>query len=710
MKRASLPREAIVIGAGLGGMATAIGLSRAGWKVTLCERASALTPAGFGIGITTNGLQALAQLGAHEPVLRVGCAAADSLIKTPDGKLITTVPARTVGDRFGLPTRIFHRADLQEALRVQLPEGCLRLGARCVGIEHGASRVTARFDDGQRVEADLLVGADGVSSTVRRLLHGDDPLRFAHYVIWLSLMELSHPVLTPGYNAHYWGTGSRFGIHDVGDGRWYWWGTQNQAEVPARLRNLHMARCDENAADMGALARRFADFPSEVRHAIAATPEQRVFLVNTRDRAPLASWSRGRVTLLGDAAHPMLTSLGQGAVMGFEDAAVLVACLAHARDVPTALRAYDDLRIPKTSAVVRATRHMSDLEQAGDPRVVRARNAAFRRLPRALVDREVARLSTFTMPDVESAVAKAARDEPRTDTAAQRERADDLVIVTGASSGIGRAIARDLARRGFTVLAGVRGDDAHAALTALGEPRLQPVRLEVTDPASIQAVMRDVGARVARGARLYGLVNNAAVCVTAPVELVPLEDLRTQLEVNVIAVVAMIQAALPLLLESRGRIVNIGSNVGRLAPPFLAPYGASKAALEALGTALRREVAPFGVHVSLVVPGPVNTPVWGKIERCVSGVMARASDGARARYARGLAKLTEMNQQSAARSRLRPEHVSEAVAACLLDARPRHHHDVGFGAAAGTVLGRGVPARWIDRAFGQLLASAQGAR
>lgn len=678
--------------------------------MTLCERARELTPAGFGIGVTTNGLQALQMLGAYEAVAQEGCAAADARIMTPRGELLTTVPARTIGDKVGVPTRIFHRAALQKALLSLLPPGCLHLSSHCVAVDQAAVGVRARFADGTRLEADVLVGADGVNSSVRRMLHGADEPRFAHYVIWLSVMELTHPVLTQGYNAHYWGVGSRFGMHDIGNGQWYWWGTQNKSAVPERLRTLHMARCDENAADMAELAHVFRDFPDEVRHAIRTTPESRVFLVNTRDRKPLKSWSRGAVTLLGDAAHPMLTSLGQGAVMGFEDAAVLVRCLTLAPDVPSALAAYDRLRIPRTTAVVEATRRMSAIEQTGCQSAVRLRNHLVKHLPSALAERQLASLSTFEMPDVASALRAVESESPspfnRSPAVKRPARANThrIVIVSGASSGIGRASAVQLAQAGFTVLAGVRSKTDHEQLSKLGLSLLLPVTLDVTQPATVAAVLSEVRCLVATGHRLYGLVNNAAICVTAPLEAVPLESLRAQLEVNVVGTLALVQACLPSLLGSGGRIVNIGSNVGRLAPPFLGPYAASKAALEALTDVLRRELTQLGVHVSLLVPSPVLTPVWDKIASSASTLMAHASDDTQKRYQSALTKFVAMNQTSAERSTLSADDVARVVVETLLSSAPPARRELGLGATAGTWISRALPTGLIDAAFRRVLA------
>ncbi|HKU36941.1 MAG TPA: FAD-dependent monooxygenase, partial [Polyangiales bacterium] len=215
--------HALIVGAGLGGLATAIGLSRAGFRVSLFEKASDPVAVGFGIGITTNGMQALRYLGAYDAVAQAGCAVETSIIQTAHGQLISSAPVKAIGERTGVPSRSFHRAALQRALLSLLPKDCLRTAAACVGVEQLGARVRVRFADGTHADGDFVIGADGINSAVRRALHGEQPARHADYVVWLAVMELEHPSLSRGYNGHYWGVGSRFGIHDVGGGQWYWW-------------------------------------------------------------------------------------------------------------------------------------------------------------------------------------------------------------------------------------------------------------------------------------------------------------------------------------------------------------------------------------------------------------------------------------------------------------------------------------------------------
>ena len=192
------------------------------------------------------------------------------------------------------------------------------------------------------------------------------------------------------------------------------------------------------------------------------------------------------------------------------------------------------------------------------------------------------------------------------------------VVVTGSSTGIGRACALGLDRAGFAVYAGVRKAEDGDALRAAA-PRLEPLIVDVTDGEAIAAAAERV--REATGGRLAGLVNNAGVAVAAPVEGVALDELRRQLEVNVVGQVAVTQAFLAMIRAARGRIVFMSSIGGRNALPFVSPYNASKHAIEAIGDSLRQEMRPFGVEVSIIEPGSVATPIWDK--STAGGVAAR---------------------------------------------------------------------------------------
>ena len=268
------------------------------------------------------------------------------------------------------------------------------------------------------------------------------------------------------------------------------------------------------------------------------------------------------------------------------------------------------------------------------------------------------------------------------------------VVITGASSGIGRAAALRLDAEGVTVHAGVRKEEDAASLKAEASDRLSPVFLDVTDEESISAAKDDV-AEAAGDGGLHGLVNNAGISVPGPLEFLPLEDLRRQLEVNVTGQIAVTQAFLPLLRRAGGRIVNVGSIGGRTATPFLGAYNASKFALEALTDALRMELRPWDIGVSIIEPGAVDTPMWEKGFEKADEIEAEISDEGRDLYGNALDALRDAarGMESGAVS---PDRVVDAISHALFADRPKTRYLVGSEARIRAALAKFAPDRLRD--------------
>jgi NAD(P)-dependent dehydrogenase (short-subunit alcohol dehydrogenase family) len=272
------------------------------------------------------------------------------------------------------------------------------------------------------------------------------------------------------------------------------------------------------------------------------------------------------------------------------------------------------------------------------------------------------------------------------------------VVVTGASTGIGEASARQLSRLGFDVVAGVRSEEAAARAREAG---LEPVRLDVTDAESVAAAATFVEARVGdRG--LDGLVNNAGVAVSGPVELVPLDEWRRQLEVNLIGQVAVTQTLLPALLRRRGRVVMVSSIGGRVAAPLFGPYSASKFGLEAVSDALRREVAELGVRVVVVEPGAIATPIWERGIAAADALWDAMPPLAHARYGPLVATLRGQAEQAAVNGEP-PEAVARIVVSALTAPTPRTRYVIGRDARIQALLARALPARAMDALLAAVL-------
>jgi NAD(P)-dependent dehydrogenase (short-subunit alcohol dehydrogenase family) len=275
-------------------------------------------------------------------------------------------------------------------------------------------------------------------------------------------------------------------------------------------------------------------------------------------------------------------------------------------------------------------------------------------------------------------------------------------VVTGASTGIGRATALRLARAGHEVFAGVRRDADAESLRAEGLAGVRPVRLDVTDAASIRSAAEEVTGAV-QGRGLAGLVNNAGVTTGGPLEYVDLAELRRVLEVNTIGPVAVTQAFLPLVRAGRGRIVLVTSIGGIFAAPIIGPYAASKHALEAIGDALRVELRPWGIGVSIVEPGAVATEIFAKSRTLADEIIAGIGPEARERY-EAAARAVVDRFNGFERSAIPADRVAERIEHALLARRPRARYLVGADARVLAFLSRIVPTPWrdalVERVFG----------
>ena len=369
-------RKAIIIGAGIGGLTAAAALQRVGYDVEVYERAVELRPVGSGLAFTCNALSALRSAGIHLDLEQTARQWNALTFKTRTGRPIRTIRYQHFIERFGVPMLAVHRADIQSALLAQIEGDPITLGATATGYVRDGARVRVSFSNGVQVQGDLLVGADGFHSAVRRQVVGAEQPRDGGYICWLATPSFSHPVVTPGYAAHYWGRGRRFGLADIGGGRVYWWGTRNMPPDQARSWR----------GDKAEIAGTYAGWAPEIGAVIAATPADDIIDVPAQDRPFSERWGDGPVTLLGDAAHPMMTSLGQGANMAIEDGVVLARCLADAPDVESGLRRYEDARRPRTKAMVEASLALSRVEQLENPIATLLRRLYFRFLPDARLD------------------------------------------------------------------------------------------------------------------------------------------------------------------------------------------------------------------------------------------------------------------------------------------------------------------------------------
>ena len=365
-----MPRaRAVVIGAGIGGLAAAAGLRLAGWHVTVCERAASLEPVGAALALAPNGLRALDAVGAGDGLR--GLAVPQELgIRRSDGRwLIRSTTGRMISDRFGDPVILLARAAVIDALEACLPGDVLSLGIEVTSVEPGGkagqngTSVARVATTAGELDADLVVAADGIGSGTRSVLFPGHPgLRYAGFTTWRLL---TGPMTGQFPMAESWGRGTVFGVMPLSDRRVYCYAAA-PAEPGARARD-----------ELAELAGLFGTWHEPIPELLAITRPQDVLRHDVAElAAPLPSFHHGRVALLGDAAHPMTPNLGQGACQALEDAAVISRLAAGTEPDAVAgmLARYTADRLPRTTDVVRWSRRAATMTTWASPPAVAFRN------------------------------------------------------------------------------------------------------------------------------------------------------------------------------------------------------------------------------------------------------------------------------------------------------------------------------------------------
>lgn len=375
-----------IAGGGIGGLTLAYALRRAGVRVTVFERAPELRPVGAGITVQPNAMLALRPLGLDEAVAAQGAIAGESLILDARGRTLQELPMDRLERELGAPMVCLHRARLQEVLLEAAGPDVVRTGCAVVGYQDRGERVSVKLSNGEQVEADLLVGADGLHSTVRTQLLGPQPLRYSGYTSWRGICR--DPALTSiERTTESWGVGARFGIVTIGHGELYWFATANAPE----------GQDDPKGRVREKLLERFGDWHEPIPAIIEATAESEILRTDILDRRPVPRWSAGRVVLLGDAAHPMTPNLGQGGCQAIEDAVVLAHALTKNASVSAALQSYEEKRVARANAIVSRSFSLGRMAQLENRAGIFLRNALMRRIPRSATLRQVREAMRFTL-------------------------------------------------------------------------------------------------------------------------------------------------------------------------------------------------------------------------------------------------------------------------------------------------------------------------
>jgi 2-polyprenyl-6-methoxyphenol hydroxylase-like FAD-dependent oxidoreductase len=373
--------RALIVGAGPAGLTAAIALTRIGIEVRLFERAPELGKAGAGLGVQSNALRALQKLGIGDRIEAAGTELRVQEFRNIHGKPLFSFPQGEVADEYGTPTISLLRADVQLALIDAVSPGVLQLGSECVAIEQDEQGVAARFADGHTERGALLVGADGGRSVARKHLYGaaDAEPRYSGFTSWRAVVEMSPDTLPADTSRTFLGAGRQFVMFPVGANRIYWGLLKREPQGDTTpTSGLHEL-----------LSEHLRDFPEVTRRLVSATDEEKIIRADICDRDPEQTWVKGRVVLIGDAAHMTTPFIGQGAGISMEDAVVLAKELAltdglrDQRMLAGALESFQRERMPRCAKIVLTSRRRGQMLSLSNPALATVRNTALRAVPKA---------------------------------------------------------------------------------------------------------------------------------------------------------------------------------------------------------------------------------------------------------------------------------------------------------------------------------------
>jgi 2-polyprenyl-6-methoxyphenol hydroxylase-like FAD-dependent oxidoreductase len=379
----------LMIGAGVAGLSAAIALCRTGHEVKIFERQPEVQPLGAGLVLWSNAIEALKALGLAPEIARIGHPLSQLAILDQHGAILTRTEAHSIATSRDRSILSVHRGDLLPLLIRALPSGVLHPGKELTNFEQSSQGVTAHFADGSRETGDVLIGADGIWSTVRAQLHGDQPARYSGYTAWRAIAHNFDPQLhfVEG-TTESWGNGLRFGWVPLSDNRVYWFAVKNAPEGQRSDQHGHRSE----------LLTLFGTWHPPIRETILATIEEDILRHDIYDRPPISRWGAGATSLAGDAAHPMTPNTGQGAAQAIEDAVVLADCLSRYRTIDGALRAYENTRHPRTRMVTELSQRIGSVAQLDRPAACHVRNLVARMTPDSIGRRQLTTIVNWTPP------------------------------------------------------------------------------------------------------------------------------------------------------------------------------------------------------------------------------------------------------------------------------------------------------------------------
>lgn len=368
-----------IIGGGIGGLCTAIGLQRKGFKVKVYENASVLKPVGAGIVLAANAMYALHRIGVGKDILPAGKILGSIALLGQGGRILTQAAPKNLSSKIGTDSFSIHRADLHEILQRHLVPETLELGKSCSGFQQDSEGVTISFKDGSVARADYLIAADGIHSVIRKKLLPDSLPRYAGYTCWRAVIEKGPEGFDYSNFSETWGKDGRFGIAPLTGTKVYWFACINSGPM-----NPEMAKM--KVADLKDV---FQEYHFPIPQLLALTKERDMIWNDIIDIKPIKQFAFDRVVLIGDAAHATTPNMGQGACQAIEDSVVLTDCLATHQNPLDAFKQFEKKRIARTTKIVNTSWSIGKIAQLNNPLLIKARNTMMRLVPPSVNEKQV---------------------------------------------------------------------------------------------------------------------------------------------------------------------------------------------------------------------------------------------------------------------------------------------------------------------------------
>lgn len=363
--------EIAIVGGGIGGLTTALALQQNGQKVTVYESAPEIRPVGAGIAMASNAMQVFDRLGIRGEIENAGCKISKVVITDAKLNTLSTTGLTRFEEKYGVHNIAIHRADLQKILAEEIGFENIHLSKRLLKIEEkGGFELT--FDDNTLVNAEVVIGADGIKSTVRNQLFGTGAIRDTHQRCWRGVCEFDNSSKYDQEAYEAWGKGKRFGFVKISNSKLYWYAVVNSSLMK------HTADIDEL----------FSDFHPEMLKMISDTPRDKIIFSDLTDLQPLTQWQKGNVCLIGDAAHATTPNMGQGACQAVEDAYVLGKLFGQGRSVENVFAQYEKLRMEKAHFIVNTSWKMGKVAHYQNPVAVWLRNTLVKAIPGSVNEKQ----------------------------------------------------------------------------------------------------------------------------------------------------------------------------------------------------------------------------------------------------------------------------------------------------------------------------------